>query len=190
MGCLEAGLAFPQGLGQVSAPLCCWVCSEVARTGQDRCQMLANPSCLDFFPSFSSCKTELRGLERGGDQAGGRAPGSLSSPQQWPVVNSHMELGRPPLLGRRLVSQETGQWEGEVYPTTSADPVQPLPPLDPHPSCSCPGPSLLHPGRENSGRGGESCSANPGWRVSQKPLPSCPLGCPSSLRDSARWQLG
>lgn len=157
--------------------------------GQDRCQMLANPSCLDFFPSFSSCKTELRGLERGGDQAGGQPPGSLSSPQQWPVVNSHTESGRPPLLGRRLVSQEAGQREGEVYPT-SADPVQPLPPLDPHPSCSCAGPSLLHPGRENSGRGGEGCSANPGWRVSQKPLPPCPLGCPSSLRDSAPWQLG
>ena len=28
--------------------------------------MLANPRCLDFFPSFSSRKTQLRGLERGG----------------------------------------------------------------------------------------------------------------------------
>lgn len=157
MGCLEASLAFPRGLSQVSAPPAFGGCSKVARRGQDRCQMLANPSCLDFFPSFSSCKTELRGLERGE----GRPPGSLSSPQRWTVVNSHTELGRPPLLGRRLVSQETGHREGEVYPT-SADPVQPLPPLHSHPSCSCAHPSLLHPGSESSGRGGEGCSGNPG----------------------------
>lgn len=133
MGCLEAGLAFPQGLGQVSAPLCCWVCSEVARIGQDRCQMLANPSCLDFFPSFSSCKTELRGLERGGDQAGGQPPGSLSSPQQWPLVNHTRSWGGLPSLAGGWSPRKLGSGKGRSTPLllTQSSPCLPWTPILP-----------------------------------------------------------
>lgn len=164
----------------------------VFRSCQDRTGQVSNvgqPQLPVLLPLLFLLQNRAQRVGKGWGPSWGPAPRiPLLSPAM-ATCESHTELGRPPLPGRRLVSQEAGQREGEVYPT-SADPVQPLPPLDPHPSCSCAGPSLLHPGRENLGRGGEGCSANPGWRVSQKPLPPCPLGCPSSLRDSAPWQLG
>lgn len=154
----------------------------VFRSCQERTGQVSNvgqPKMPGLLPLLFLPQNTAQRAGKGWGLGWGPAP---STPLLSPAMT---ELGKPPLLGRRLVSQETGHREGEVCPT-SADPVQPLPPLNPHPSCSYAGPSLLHPSSESSGKGGQGRSANPGWQVSQKLLPSCPLGRPTSLRDSAR----